>query len=347
MKVIIPAAGAGTRLRPHTHTTPKALVQVAGKPILGHILDRLSVLDFAELILIIGYMGEKIKNYVDTHYNFKTTYVEQKQRLGLGYAIKRSRDCVDGQPVLITLDDTILEVDLKTIVKAPTPGDSLGLRQDACSSIGAKEVDEPKRFGIIELENGFIKRLVEKPENPPTNLAIVGVYYIQNSPLLFECLQEIIDEDIRTQNEYQLTDGLQLMLNKGEKMKAVLIDGWYDCGKPESLLATNRYLLQKQSNHYNLSDSIVIPPVFIADTAEIKNSVIGPFVSIAGGSQINRAIIQDTIINENAKVENVFGSLTNAKGLWLLSESLIGENAIVSGRYSRLNVGDSSQIELL
>ena len=324
MKVIIPAAGAGTRLRPHTHTTPKALVQVAGKPILGHILDRLSVLDVAEFIFIIGYMGEKIKNYVDTHYCFKTTYVEQKQRLGLGYAINLARDCVDGQPVLITLDDTILEVDLTTIV------------QDACSSIGAREVDEPKRFGIIELENGFIKRLVEKPENPPTNIAIVGVYYIQNSPLLFECLQEIIDKDIRTQNEYQLTDGLQLMLEKGEKMKAIPIDGWYDCGKPESLLATNRYLLRKQSNHYNLSDSIVIPPIYIADTAEIKNSIIGPFVSIADGSQINRAIIQDTIINENAKVENV-----------LLNESLIGENAIVSGRYNRLNVGDSSQIELL
>ena len=324
MKIIIPTAGAGTRLRPHTHTTPKALVQVAGKPILGHILDRLSILDFAELILIIGYMGEKIKNYVDTHYNFKTTYVEQKRRLGLGYAINLACDCVDGQPVLITLDDTILEVDLTTMVK------------DACSSIGAKEVEEPKRFGIIELENGFIKNLIEKPENPPTNIAIVGVYYIQNSPLLFECLQEIIDKEIRTQNEYQLTDGLQLMLEKGEKMKAVEIDGWYDCGKPESLLATNRYLLQKHPRDYNLPDSIVIPPVYIADTAEIRNSVIGPFVSIAGGSQINRSIIQDTIINENAKVEDI-----------LLSQSLIGENAIVRGRYSRLNVGDSSQIELL
>ena len=338
MKVIIPAAGAGTRLRPHTHTTPKALVQVAGKPILGHILDRLSILDSAEeFIFIIGYMGEKIRNYVDSHYNFKTTYIEQKQRLGLGYAINLARDCANGQPVLITLDDTILEVDLKTIV------------QDGCSSIGAKEVDEPKQFGIIELENGFIvppfckgglggfiKRLVEKPENPLTNLAIVGVYYIQNSPLLFECLQEIIDKDIRTQNEYQLTDALQLMLEKGEKMKAVEIDGWYDCGKPESLLATNRYLLQKHPRDYNLPNSIVIPPVYIADTASIKNSVIGPFVSIAGGSQINRSIIQNTIINENARVENV-----------LLSESLIGENAIVSGRYSRLNVGDSSQIELL
>ena len=324
MKVIIPAAGVGTRLRPHTHTMPKALVQVAGKPILGYILDELSVLDVEELIIIVGYMGDKIKNYVDTHYNFKTIYVVQKQRLGLGHAINLARDYVEGQPVLITLDDTIFEMDLVTIV------------QDGYSYIGAKEVDDPRRFGIIELENGFIKRLIEKPENPPTNTAIVGVYYIQNSSLLFECLQNLIDGDIRTKNEYQLTDGLQMMLERGEKLKVASVSGWHDCGKPETLLATNRYLLQKQSPNYSLSNSIIIPPVFIADTAEIENSLIGPYVSIAGGSKVNQAIIKDSIINENATVENV-----------LLTQSLIGENALVRGQHSRLNVGDSSQIELL
>ena len=149
-------------------------------------------------------------------------------------------------------------------------------------------------------------------------------------------LNSQFNSELRIPHSELRMDGLQLMLEKGEKMKAALIDGWYDCGKPESLLATNRYLLQKQPSDYNLRDSIVIPPVYIADTALIKNSVIGPFVSIANGSQINRAIIQDTIINENAKVDNV-----------LLNESLIGENTIVIGRYSRLNVGDSSQVELL
>jgi len=324
MKVIIPAAGVGTRLRPHTHTMPKALVQVAGKPILGYILDELSVLDVEELIIIVGYMGDKIKNYVDTHYNFKAIYVVQKKRLGLGHAINLARDYVEGQPVLITLDDTIFDMDLAAIT------------QDGYSYIGAKEVDDPRRFGIIELENGFIKRLIEKPENPPTNIAIVGVYYIQNSLLLFECLQKLIDEDIRTQNEYQLTDGLQLMLERGEKLKVASVSGWHDCGKPETLLATNRYLLRKNSPNYSLPNSIIIPPVFIADTAEIENSLIGPYVSIAGGSKVNQAIINDSIINENAKVENV-----------LLTQSLIGENALVRGQYSRLNVGDSSQIELL
>lgn len=325
MKVIIPAAGVGTRLQPHTHTMPKALVQVAGKPILGYILNELSVLDVEELIIIVGYMGDKIKNYVDTHYNFKkTTYVEQKKRLGLGHAINLARDYVEGHPVLITLDDTIFEMDLATIV------------QDNYSYIGAKEVDDPRRFGVIELENGFIKRLIEKPENPPTNLAIVGVYYIQNSSLLFECLQKLIDEDIRTKNEYQLTDGLQMMLERGEKLKVAPVSGWHDCGKPDTLLATNRYLLEKNSPNYSVHNSIIIPPVFIADTAEIENSLIGPFVSIADGSKVNQSIIKDSIINENAKVGNA-----------LLTQSLIGENVLVSGQYSRLNVGGCSQIELL
>jgi len=325
MKVIIPAAGAGTRLRPHTHTTPKALVQVAGKPILGHILDRISVLEFDELIVIIGYMGDKIIDYVDENFDFKTKYVEQKERLGLGNAINLARDCVDGQPVLMTLDDTILEVDLREMI------------QSGYSVLGAREVEDARRFGVIEQdEDGFITNLIEKPECPPTNLVIVGIYYIQNSMLMFECLQEIIDKDIRTQKEFQLTDGLQLMLERGEKMKTFPISGWYDCGKPETLLATNRYLLERQSNDYDLPGTIVIPPVYISSDAKVTNSVIGQYVSIASGSVVNQAIIQDTIINENAKVENV-----------LLNQSLIGVDAIVSGKYSRLNVGDSSQVELL
>ena len=325
MKVIIPAAGAGTRLRPHTHTTPKALVQVAGKPILGHILDRISVLEFDELIVIIGYMGDKIKDYVDNNFKFKTRYVEQRERLGLGYAINLAQDCVDGQPVLMTLDDTILEVDLGEVI------------QSEYSLLGSQEVEDARRFGVIELdEDGFITNLIEKPEHPPTNLAIVGIYYIQNSTLMFECLQEIIDKGIRTQKEFQLTDGLRLMLERGEKMKTVPISGWHDCGKPETLLATNRYLLKEQSNHYNLPDSIIIPPVYISGGAEVKNSVIGPYVSIASGSVVNQAIIRDTIINENAKVENV-----------LLDQSLVGVEAIVSGKYNQLNVGDSSQVALL
>jgi len=325
MKIIIPAAGAGTRLRPHTHTTPKALVQVAGKPILGHILDKLSVLKFDELIMVIGYMGDKIKDYVDGNYDFKTRYVEQKERLGLGYAINLARDCADGQPVLMTLDDTIIEVDLREMI------------QSGYSILGAQEVEDPRRFGVIELgEDGFIANLIEKPEHPPTNLAIVGLYYIQNSTLMFECLQEIIDRGIRTQKEFQLTDGLRLMLERGEKMKTFSISGWYDCGKPETLLATNRYLLREQSNHYDLPGTIVIPPAYISGDAEVKNSVIGPYVSIARGSVVNQAIIRDTIINENAKVESV-----------LLDQSLVGVDAIVKGKYSRLNVGDSSQIELL
>lgn len=328
MKVIIPAAGEGTRLRPHTHTTPKTLIQVAGKPILGHILDKLVDLEIevSELVMIIGHMGEKIKEYVNTHYPFKTVYLEQKGRFGLGHAINLAEKFVDGEPVMINLDDTILEVDLRKLRNTPH------------SAIGVKEVKDPKRFGIVEIENGFIKRLVEKPSNPPTNLAIAGFYYIKSSKLLFECLQTLIDKDIKTHGEYQLTDGLQLMIERGERIHPLPVENWYDCGKAETLLETNRQILTQNhigiGRRLNFPESIIIQPVFISEAASIASSIIGPYVSIASGVTVVNSLVEDTIINENAKVENV-----------LLRQSLIGHNAAVCGQFYTLNVGDFSEID--
>lgn len=324
MKLIIPAAGEGARLRPHTHTTPKTLVQVAGKPILGHILDKMVNLPISDLILIVGYMGKKIKEYVESNYNFKTTYLEQKNRLGLGYAINLASGVVNGEPLLINLDDTILDLNIEKMTNS------------GYSSIAVKEVANPKRFGVVEMSNGFVKRLIEKPEKPPTNFAIAGLYYIQNSKLLFECLEELIRKDIKTHGEYQLTDGLQNMVEKGEKLCYIPVEKWYDCGKPETLLATNREILAQNSKTYDIpgANSVIIPPVFISQSASISNSIIGPYVSIASGARVSDSIIKDTIINENAKVKNV-----------LLCQSLIGENAVVNGKFDKLNVGDSSEID--
>jgi len=324
IKVVIPAAGAGTRLRPHTHTTPKTLVQVAGKPILGHVLDNLlRELEIEELIVVIGYMGDKIKRFLEKNYSLKTTFVEQPERLGLGYAVSLTREVVGDSPVFITLDDTIVEFDLGRMVG----GD--------CSAIGVKEVDDPRRFGVAVVEDGFVRRLVEKPSDPPSNLAVVGVYYIRNTPLLFECLDRLIKEDIRTGGEYQLTDALQLMIERGERIRAFPIDGWLDCGKPETLLSTNRYLLGKQGGSYEVPGSVVIPPVFIGRNVTIRNSVIGPYVSVADGCEVIDSIIRDSILNENARVERM-----------ILERSLIGSNAVVCGRASQLNVGDSSEVNL-
>ncbi|MBI1923168.1 NTP transferase domain-containing protein [Candidatus Poribacteria bacterium] len=324
MKVIIPAAGTGSRLRPHTYTTPKTLLHVAGRPILAYLLDVLVQLpNLSEFIFIVGDSGDRIRKYVETHYAPPSTYIQQDEQMGLGHAISLAKERAHGEPVLIVNDDGILEVDPQQIIQSPV------------TIIGVKGVENPSAFGIVEMEGEFITRLVEKPENPPTNLAIAGMYYIPNSNLLFKCLDELIQKDIRTKNEYQLTDGLQLMLQYGEKMKAARIN-WLDCGKPDALLDTNRYLLGKHPQNYQLPDAVIIPPVFIADDAVIQHAVIGPYASIGKGAQVINAIVKDSVIHPYADIQNV-----------LISRSLIGESVKVYGHFHRLNIGNSSQIELI
>ena len=325
MKAIIPVAGIGTRLRPHTHTVPKALVQVAGKPILGHILDEVIPLGIREVVLVTGYMGDRVKAYVDEAYaDLDICYVHQEERLGLGHAIHLAGECIDEGPVLIVLGDTIVTADFSALV-----GGSRTL-------IGVKDVDDPQRFGIVEVEDGTVKSLVEKPDVPPSNLAIVGLYYVANAQFLFECLREIVERDIRTKGEYQLTDALILMLERGEDMGTFPVQGWHDCGLPETLLETNRFLLEQSGGNGNqIPGSIVVPPVSIDPTAVIERSVVGPYVSVAAGSRISDSVVKDSILNANASVERS-----------LLTGSLIGEGAVVRGDYRRLNVGDSSEVDI-
>ncbi len=324
MKAILPVAGVGSRLRPQTHTVPKALVHVAGKPILGHILDSLQPAGVDEVVLVVGYLGEKIVDFVKNTYDLKIQVVEQEERLGLGHAIFLTKDCVQAdEPILIVLGDTIVQADLESVL------------QRGITSIGVREVDNPSSFGVVQLEGNRITKLMEKPKQPPTNLAVVGVYYIKNSDLLFHSLAGIIAEDIRMGGEFQLTDGLQRMIDAGEPMEVFNVEDWLDCGNPETLLATNRYLLA--ANGYtpfaNRSDVIIVPPVYIDPAATLENCLIGPYVSIANGAQISNALIRDSIVNEGAYVSDI-----------LLEHSLVGDKAVVQGRFSRLNIGDSSQI---
>jgi glucose-1-phosphate thymidylyltransferase len=325
MKAIIPVAGIGTRLRPHTHTIPKALVPVAGKPIVGHILEELAPLGVREIVLVTGYMGDRVKEYVGAAYpDLDVCCVDQEERLGLGHAIYLTKECMDGGPVLIVLGDTVVTADYSAL--------AAGNR----TLIGVKEVDDPQRFGVVEVLDGLVRDLVEKPDVPPSNLAIVGLYYIANSPLLFECLTEIVENDVRTKGEYQLTDALKLMLDRGEEMGIYTVHGWHDCGLPETLLDTNRVLLERSGgNGVSIEGSIVIPPVSIDPSAVIERSVVGPFVSVAAGATIRDAVVRDSILSAGAVVEKS-----------LLSRSLIGEGAVVRGHYQRLNVGDSSEIEI-
>ena len=324
MKVIIPTAGSGTRLRPHTFTSPKTLLHVAGRPILDHLLEPLLQLpDFSELIFIVGDKGEQIREYVETHYSLPTTYLWQNEQKGLGHAISLAKARDNGEPILILLGDKIFETGYQKIVQNPY------------TVIGVKAVANPQGVGIVETEGEFITRLIEKPENPPTNLVIEGAYYIQNSGLLFRCLDEIIERDIRTQDEYQLTDGLQLMLEYGERMKVEFIDSLH-CGTPDQLLDANRSILEKRApQNYRFPNSVIIPPVFIGEGATIEDAIIGPYASIGGGARVINAIIKDTIIHPNAEVRDV-----------LIHRSIIGPDARVCGSFRQFNIGSSAQIDL-
>lgn len=322
MKAIIPVAGIGTRLRPHTHTAPKALLHVAGKPILGHIIDELMAFNIRDIVFIVGFLGEKIVDYVTANYDIKASFIEQKELKGLGFAIYLAQEHLGDEPVLIILGDTIFEMNLNQVLHS---------EYDA---IGTKEVADPRRFGIAETDGKFVTSLIEKPEKPKSNLALTGLYYIKSTSLFSRCLEELIAKNITTRGEYQLTDALALMLKHGCKITTFNVEGWYDCGKKETLLATNRYLLTQIKTVDNHEGVIVIPPVFIASSAKITNSVIGPYVSVADEAVIDSSIIKDSIISSCAEVKHC-----------LLESSLIGNNSSYVGHYHKLNLGDSSEIK--
>ncbi|RPI66642.1 MAG: nucleotidyl transferase [Ignavibacteriales bacterium] len=323
MRAIIPVAGIGTRLKPHTFTTPKVLLNVGGKPIIAHILDKLLDEGIKKATFVIGYLGDVVKEYVEKNYSsMESSFIEQESMEGLGHAIYTAIPTFDDEEIFIILGDTIFDVDLKGVFK------------DKISSLGVKEVEDPRRFGVAVVKNGFIEKLVEKPQTPVSNLALVGLYYVSHKQVLINSLNELVEKDIRTKGELQLTDALQIMIDKGEKVKTFPVEGWYDCGKPETLLSTNQFLLNTKSYSGKLNSVVINKPVFIADDAEVKNSVIGPYATIGSGCKISECIIKNSIIDSNAHVEKA-----------MLDNSIIGRNVTVRGTFKRLNSGDSSEID--
>ncbi|ASQ90751.1 nucleotidyl transferase [Prosthecochloris sp. GSB1] len=324
MKAIIPVAGIGTRLRPHTLSQPKVLLNVAGKPIIGHIMDKLIASGIDEAIVIIGYLGEMIESYLKKHYDIKFTFVTQQERLGLAHAIWMCREHVDdGEPVFIILGDTIFDVELQDVLRSEI------------STLGVRTVEDPRRFGIALIENGRIVRLIEKPSEPVGNLAIVGLYLIRESDAMFQCIDTLIDRDLRTKGEYQLTDALQMMLERGIPFSTFHVNNWYDCGKPETLLETNEILLRNSPSPEQREGCVIREPVFIATSATIENAIVGPNASIGEHAVITDAIVRNSIIGTGAKVRHV-----------MLDNSIVGHQADLSGESHQANIGDFSVIKL-
>lgn len=321
---VIPVAGSGTRLKPHTHTLPKALLAVAGKPILGHILDQVAAVRPEKVVLVIapGPQGERLREYAAGREDMRVECVVQERPLGLGHAVAQARGSVGEGPVLIVLGDTIVQASFEPLIADG-------------SRIGVREVEDPRRFGVAVVRGGRIESLVEKPERPASNLALVGLYYLRNAPLLFRCLDELIASGARTRGEIQLTDALQRMIAAGEDLRPFAVEGWYDCGKTETLLATNRALLDAQAQGTSRPGVVVLPPVALDPAADVLHAVIGPHASIGPGARVRRAVVRNSIISEGAVVEDI-----------LLDGSVVGERAVVRGAYQRLNVGDSSEVEI-
>jgi glucose-1-phosphate thymidylyltransferase len=329
MIAVIPVAGAGKNLRPLTYTQPKPLIPVAGKPIISFIIDDLKRAGVTEFVFIIGYLGEKIKNYIQDQYpEIKSTFIKQENRLGSGHAILLAKEQIDlSQELVIFFGDTILNFDLQKVLNDPY------------NYIGVKKVSDPRSFGVVTVgQDGYVTSLVEKPNIPLSNLALVGFYKIKDTEALFECLKSNVDSDLRSEGEFQLTDALMGMVNKGAKIKTEIVDNWFDCGRKEILLETNALMLEKENFQTpevkNLNNSIIIPPVNIGEGCEINDSIIGPYVTIGNNSKLSSAIIKNSILGNFVHINEA-----------VLFNSVIGNDTSITGLRQSLNIGDNTEID--
>ena len=328
MKAIIPVAGAGAKLRPHTYTQPKALIPMAGKTILSFIVDQLKDAGITEYIFIVGYLGDKIQDSVQATYPDLTThFVYQNERNGTAHAIELAKKIVGEEEVFIALGDTICEFDIKEVMESPY------------SMLGIKKVDDPRQFGVVEMdEEGKIEHAVEKPSIPKSNNALVGLYKIKESKILFECFQQLFQENIKSNGEYNLTDALDCMIKKGVEFRSFKVKHWYDCGKKENLLEANAVLLKKTGglavNPDSYPNSIIIAPVSIAEGCVIEHSIIGPHVTIGSNTTIKSSVVKESIIGSYTTLDEV-----------VLDNSLIGSDAAVKGLSRSLNIGDNTEID--
>ena len=325
MKVIIPLAGKGTRLRPHTYVTPKPMLKIAGKPVMDYILDDLKKLGgIDQIIYITGHLKEKVEEHVRSKYSFDSVFVEQRVQDGTAGAVQLAKPFVD-EPVLIIFVDTIFDADLSVIKTLDVDG-----------IIWTKEVEDYQRFGVVVTDrDGNMTQIVEKPSTPISKRANIGLYYVRNWELLFEGIEHVLKAPAN-KGEFYLTDAFQYMIDKGAKIRVIDVKGWYDAGKLDTLLETNRVILERGGARRPEgadAGSTVIDPVYIEEGVTIRNSRVGPNVSIGAGSTIEGSDLRDTIVGAKAKISQA--KLTN---------SLLGDEVVVTGVSGELTVGDHSEI---
>jgi glucose-1-phosphate thymidylyltransferase len=325
VKIIVPLAGKGTRLLPLTKRVPKPLVRVAGRPVMDYVMDTVKGFDIEELIVITGHLKETVERYIVEHYPVKARFVEQKTLDGTAGAINLARPFVDG-PVMIIFVDTLFDADLSVIRTA-----------DADGILWAKEVEDYQRFGVIVTdERGYMKTIVEKPRTPVSKLANIGLYYVKQWKTLFDGIAKVLKDPPGTGGEFYLTDAFQYMVDRGCRLLTAPVGGWYDCGKVDTLLDTNRHLLEQGRARVPSGPNprcTIIPPVYVEDGVTIHDATVGPNVSIEGGSYVTESTISNSILGRNVRV--VRSTVT---------ESLVGDDQVIEGRTITRSVLDAGEL---
>lgn len=329
MKAIIPVAGTGVRLRPLTYTQPKPLIPVAGKPIISFIVDQLIELGVDDFVFIIGYLGEKIREYIERTYpQLNTAFVTQEERLGSAHAIWLARDFyADADQIIIFFGDAIIDADLGAFRNSPT------------TCLGVKTVDDPRNFGVVERDiDGNIRSLIEKPRIPKSNLAMVGCYMIREVEQFIEACAYNLEHKVKSIGEFPLTDALNRMLEWGTELTTIPVDNWFDCGRREVLLETNAIFLDRDGFATDdpppYDNSIIIHPVHIGPDCDISNSIVGPYVTLGANTKLEHAIVADSIIGEFATIHDI-----------VLRDSVVGNDASIGGLRQSLNIGDNTEID--
>jgi glucose-1-phosphate thymidylyltransferase len=302
---------------------------MAGKTVLSIIVEQLKEAGIDEFVFIVGYLGEKIQDYVRSHFpTIKAHFVFQSDRQGSGHALKLTRNIVGGDEIFVVLGDTITEYNVKQVMDSPT------------SMLGVKKVDDPREFGVAEMDSdGMVTHVVEKPQIPKSNMALVGIYKIRETEMVFDCLEINISQGLRTHGEYNITDAIDCMIKKGAQFKAFKVENWFDCGKKETLLESNATLLKKfgaqvqcQQKYEN---TVLIQPVSIGENCDIKNSIIGPNVTVGENTTIEQSILKESIIGAYSNLFDI-----------VLDYSIIGSDTSIRGETRSLNIGDNTNIDL-